>query len=126
MALPDCRQPAYCLSWGWRPCLFSVVGSFCCFVPYFVFVWVYIFLLYFLSHHLQGRVHDNDLMRGHDNNSTTVGLGYVSSTRPCFLALRLIFQGICFFSLAPSPYIFPFFYFVCLFLLYFILFSFTV
>ena len=41
-------------------------------------------LLYCLSHHVQGRVHDSDPMGGHDSDST-VGPGYFSYTRRGFL-----------------------------------------
>ena len=69
------------LSWGWRACLFSFVGSLCfIFVSYFyvsfvLFLSFVVCLLYCLSHHLQRRVHDSDPMGGHDSDSS-VGPGY--------------------------------------------------
>ena len=80
-------------------------------------------LLYCLSHHLQGRVDDSDSMEGYDSDST-VGPGYFSSTRRGCLCFALpwsqfvFFRSIfCFSALALSPYSpFPS---VCLFILYF-------
>ena len=50
-------------------------------------------LLYYLSNHLQGRVHDSALMGGHDSDST-VGPGYFLSTRRCFLCSSFDFFGV--------------------------------
>ena len=55
--------------------MFSFVGSLCfVFDSYlsvsFVLFLFFVCLLYCLSHHLQGRVHDSDPMGGHDSDSS--------------------------------------------------------
>ena len=74
--------------------MFSFVGSLCfVFDSYlsvsFVLFLFFVCLLYCLSHHLQGRVHDSDPMGGHDSDSS-VGPGYFSSTRRGFLLFYFI------------------------------------
>ena len=72
-------------------------------------------LLYCLSHHLKGRVHDSDPIGGYDRGST-VSPGY-SSTRQCFLCSSFdFFQSMCFFALALSPDLPMYFLFFCLFI----------
>ena len=60
-------------------------------------------LLYCLSHHVQGRVHDTDPVRGHGSDSS-VGPGYYffHPSRFSFLLLRSIWCSISF-----SGYLFP-------------------
>ena len=97
-----------------------------CYVSYVLFVSFVVCLLYCLSHHLQGRVHDSEPMGGHDSDST-VGPGYFSSIRRgllCFALLFVFFFFIFCFSFFFSEYLFAllllcipiYFLLLCLFL----------
>ena len=102
--------------------MFSFVGSLFYFCFLFFMLVLFCFfccLLYCLSHHPRGRVHDSYPMGGYDSDSS-VGPGFFSSTRRGVLFFSFLcslfdfFFGvfICFFVLALSPYKFLFF---CLF-----------
>ena len=123
MALSDFRQPTYLLSWGWQ-----AVGSFCCFVPYFMFVASYVsFVECCTSCRITSREGYTITTRWGRTRAILLLQAWGIFLPPVrvFFALRLIFSGHLFLcSCSVSLYIsFPLF---CLFLLYFILFSFTV
>ena len=82
----SCCYEEYLCRWGGEPaCLVLSVVSVILFMFYFCFLFLcynrfalfvsFVCLLYCVSHHLQGRVHDSDPMGGHDSDSC-VGPGY--------------------------------------------------
>ena len=99
------------LSSGWRACLFTFVGPLCFYYVFLhicifvLFVCLFCFLLYCLSHHLKGRVHDSVPMRGHESVSTCRPGVFFFNPSGSLLFVWFFFRSIiCFFSLALSTY----------------------